>query len=109
VIKLHAEDLFGFTVQIEKTRGAFQADAKGVEDVVATLNGEIGFNGAGFLKALMTADSGVQLGLEMSVGDEEKGEFAGRPGMSGRVKGKRETRGASEAEKLATVEVRHFC
>jgi hypothetical protein len=45
----------------------------------------------------------------MSVGDEEKGEFAGRPGMSGRVKGKRETRGASEAEKLATVEVRHFC
>jgi hypothetical protein len=40
--------------------------------VIAALNGEIAFDGARFLEALMAAFSGVQLRLQVSIGYEQK-------------------------------------
>lgn len=63
VVKLHAEDLFGFAVEVEETRSAVASDAECVEDMVATLNREISFDCSGFLEALMAANCGVQFRL----------------------------------------------
>ncbi len=47
VVELQTEVLLGLVVEVEEGEGALFGNAEGVEDVVAAVDGEVGFDGAG--------------------------------------------------------------
>ena len=102
VVDLEAEVLLGLAVEIEEGEGALFGDAEGVEDVVATVDGEVGFDGAGLLEGHVGADGGVELRLQVGVGEEEEGEgLGGGCGEEGRGRSGGEAGGSEEGEELA--------
>lgn len=97
VVDLETEVLLGFAVEVEEGEGALFGDGESVEDVVATVDGEVCLDGAGFLEGEIGAGDSVEFGLEVGVGDEEEGEGLGPFGTGGGGCGK-ELRGGGGGE-----------
>ncbi len=113
VVDLEAEVLLGLAVLVEELGGAGLGHAEGVEDVVAALDDEVGGDLAGLAEGHVGAVDGVELGLEMGVGEEEEAEvFRGGLGQRG-DRGQRGGGGcrAEQMQEVAAVEVqrRHGC
>src|SRR5579871_1802445 len=101
VIDLQAEVLLYLTVKIEELESALFGDTESIKDMVAAIDGEIGFDGAGFIEGHIGADSGVELGLDVGIRDEEEGErlWGLRSEERGRSRSS-EAGGSEESEKL---------
>jgi hypothetical protein len=69
--------------------------------MVAAIDSEIGFDGAGFIEGHIGTDSGVKLGLDVGIRDEEEGErlWGRRSEKRGRSRSS-EAGGSEESEKL---------
>jgi hypothetical protein len=73
--------------------------------VIAAVDGEVGFEGAGLLEGHVGADGGVELRLDVSIGEEEEGEglvrkVRRRRGEARGSDGCREARGPQKREEL---------
>jgi hypothetical protein len=76
VVKGHADELLGAVVHIEDHSSTGGVDAERVENMIAAHDGEIGFGGGDFAEAHVAAVSGVELGLDVRVGEEDEIEGA---------------------------------
>ncbi len=106
VIHLQAEVLFGLVVEVEEGDGALRRNGEGVEDVVATIDGEVRFDVAALLEGHVGADHAVELGLKMGVGEEEEGEGLLRRrerSEGGRWDGGGETGRSEQSQKLSAA------
>src|ERR1700678_680149 len=77
VVERDVELRFRFLVEIEEQVGAGAIDGKGVENQIAAVNGEFGFECGDFLEGHGAAVGGVEFGLDVRVGEENKIERAG--------------------------------
>ncbi len=79
VVKRHLDAGFGALIEIEEHVGAAAARAECVENQVSPADGEFGFGCGDFCEGHLAAVGGIELGLDMRVG--EKGEIEGGGGL----------------------------
>jgi hypothetical protein len=110
-VKGHADELFGAAVHIENHSSTGGVDAEHVKNVIAAHDGEIGFGGGDFAEAHVAAVSGIELGLYVRVGEEDKIEGAWlRRFVGARVASTesgqscRCTRGGKGLQEISTIE-----
>ena len=72
VIDLHAQILLGPGIKIEERRSSLLANSTGIEDMISTLNGEVRLDRAGFLESGVCSARGIELRLDVTVGDKQK-------------------------------------
>jgi len=82
-VDFESQRLLGMGVEIEEAIGSFAVDRKRIENVVAALDGEVGVRLPGPAHRHFRPVGGVELRLDVAVGDVEELEGGGRSGEGG--------------------------